>query len=61
MPIVPGAPGLASHQVKYENGMYNTHKEQGNHQYKTLSELVEHHKQGNHGFQAKLTIPAKRV
>jgi hypothetical protein len=39
--------------------MYNTHKDQGNHQYRTLGELIKHHREGKNGFQTKLKNPCK--
>eukprot|EP00045_Choanoeca_perplexa_P014142 m.164602 g.164602 ORF g.164602 m.164602 type:complete len:874 (-) comp16584_c0_seq1:1668-4289(-) len=50
---------LYHNQIKYVNGMYNTHKDQGNHQYQTLSELIKHHREGKNGFQTKLKNPCK--
>lgn len=47
-------------QIKYADGVYNTHKDQGNHQYNSLQELVNHHKEGKHGFQVVLTKPCPR-
>jgi len=52
---------LYHNQIKYADGVYSTHKDQGNHQYNTLQELVDHHTQGKNGFQVVLTKPAKRV
>ena len=48
-------------QIAYKDGKYNTGKDQGNHQYESLYELVEHHMSAAHGFQAKLTRPAKKL
>eukprot|EP00730_Choanoeca_flexa_P019040 TRINITY_DN9285_c0_g1_i4.p1 TRINITY_DN9285_c0_g1~~TRINITY_DN9285_c0_g1_i4.p1 ORF type:complete len:874 (+),score=226.91 TRINITY_DN9285_c0_g1_i4:141-2762(+) len=52
---------LFHNQIKYVNGMYNTHKDQGNHQYQTLGELIKHHREGKHGFQVKLKKHCKAV
>ena len=47
-------------QITYKDGTYNTGKEQGNHQYESLHELVAHHSSAAHGFQTKLTRAAKK-
>eukprot|EP00056_Hartaetosiga_gracilis_P013581 m.226118 g.226118 ORF g.226118 m.226118 type:complete len:865 (+) comp13863_c5_seq4:6572-9166(+) len=46
---------LYHNQVRYADGVYNTHKDQGNHQYNSLLELINHHKEGKNGFQCVLT------
>ncbi len=48
-------------QVKYADGVYSTHKDQGNHQYNSLQELVKHHTEGRFGFQVVLTKPCKKL
>lgn len=52
---------LYHNQVHYGDGVYSTHRDQGNHQYNTLAELVAHHREGAHGFQTQLTHAAKRA
>jgi hypothetical protein len=47
-------------QIFYKDGKYNTHKDQGNHQYESLQELVDHHSAAPNGFQSKLTFAAKK-
>ncbi|EGD79828.1 hypothetical protein PTSG_10811 [Salpingoeca rosetta] len=51
---------LYHNQIKYADGVYSTHKDQGNHQYNTLQELVNHHREGKNGFQTVLTRPCAR-
>lgn len=46
---------LYHNQIKYADGVYSTHKTQGDHQYTSLQELINHHKEGAHGFQTVLT------
>lgn len=52
---------LYHNQIKYVDEMFATHKTQGDHQYKSLQELIAHHKQGAHGFQTLLTKHCKRA
>eukprot|EP00049_Salpingoeca_infusionum_P018421 m.357169 g.357169 ORF g.357169 m.357169 type:complete len:862 (+) comp17737_c0_seq1:530-3115(+) len=51
---------LYHNQIRYQDGIYSTHKDQGNHQYNSLGELIDHHRAGKNGFQTVLTSPCKR-
>eukprot|EP00051_Salpingoeca_urceolata_P028462 m.486986 g.486986 ORF g.486986 m.486986 type:complete len:856 (+) comp24725_c0_seq1:265-2832(+) len=51
---------LYHNQVKYANGLFATHEKQGDHQYESLQQLVDHHKEAANGFQTRLTVHCQK-